>query len=401
MDTPLRSYTTKFIEILKHYPEMHFIMGPRQVGKTTITTQMQNFFDRSLYLNWDVEDHRELILKGQRFIEDIFPSHQLGPKPLIIFDEIHKYKPWKNFLKGFYDLYKNHYHVVVSGSAHLNVFQKGGDSLMGRYMPFSIHPFSVGELGPKALDDMLRTPYNGGDMLNTLMDFGGFPAPFLAKDPTFYERWRRTRRSQLFREDIRDMTSIHDMAQLEVCAQLLTHQSGQIVNRSAISKKLQVTIQTIGRWLEVLKQFFYCFTLPPWSRNIPHSLIKEPKVFIHDWSLVKDKGARFENLVGCHVKKSVDYWNDMGKGTFDVFFLRDKQQREVDFVVTRDNEPWFLVEVKCKETKLSPALSYFKEKTKAPYAFQVVKDLPYVEADCFEKPGTFVVPASTFLSQLV
>jgi len=377
-------------------------MGARQVGKTTLSRLIADDFKHSTYLNWDIDEHRELILSGQKFIEQIFPTNIIGPKPLIIFDELHKYKNWKNFIKGFFDLYKDQYKIIVTGSAHLNIFQKGGDSLMGRYIPYTVHPFSIGELNPNPIEHLFKKPNLILDQDATaLFNFGGFPNPFLTRDQQLYNQWKRTRRAQLFREDVRDLTNVHEISQLELCAQILGYQSGCILNRAIIAKKLQVSIQTIGRWIDILNQFYYAFTIKPWSKNIPHSLIKEPKIYLYDWSLVSDEGARFENLVACHLKKSVDFWNENGLGEFELYFLRDKRQREVDFLITRDQQPWIMVEAKSTNQSLTPAVYYYQEHLQTPFAFQVIKNLDYVDVDCFSKEGIFVVPAKTFLSQLL
>lgn len=376
-------------------------MGARQVGKTTLSKLIANNFKQSTYFNWDIDEHRELILSGQKFIEKIFPINTIGPKPLIVFDELHKYRNWKNFIKGFFDLYQDHYKIIVTGSAHLNIFQKGGDSIMGRYTPYTVHPFSIGELNPNPIEQLFRKPHSISEQdMISLYNFGGFPNPFLTRDQQTYNQWKRTRRTQLFREDVRDLTSVHEVSQLELCAQILSYQSGCILNRSTIAKKLQVGIQTIGRWIDILNQFYYAFTIRPWSKNIPHSLIKEPKVYLYDWSLVTDEGARFENLVACHLKKSVDFWNENGLGEFELYFLRDKRQREVDFLITRDEQPWIMIEAKSTNQSLTPAIYYYQEHLKPPFAFQVIKNMEYVEVDCFSKEGAFIVPARTLLSQL-
>jgi hypothetical protein len=377
-------------------------MGARQVGKTTLAQMISRNFERHIYFNWDIDEHRELILSGQRFIENIFPINIIGSKPLVIFDELHKYKNWKNFIKGFFDLYKDHYKVIVSGSAHLNVFQKGGDSIMGRYIPYTIHPFSIGEFNTNPIDKFFKAPQDIAEIdFAALYKFGGFPIPFLNRDEQVYNQWKRTRRLQLFREDMRDLTNIHEISQLELCAQILGHQSGCILNRSTIAKKLQVSIQTIGRWVEVLKQFYYAFTIKPWSKNIPNSLIKEPKVYLHDWASVSDEGARFENFIACHLKKSIDFWTESGLGEFELYFLRDKKQREVDFLITRDQEPWIMIEAKTAVHSISHSMHYYLEQLKTPFAFQVTKNMDYVNTDCFAKTGAFIVPAKTLLSQLI
>ena len=395
-------YKDAAIDVLSDQDVMLFLMGARQVGKTVLSKSIASSYDQSFYLNFDNDEHRKLILSGQSFIENIFQTQYVGKKPLIIFDEIHKYKNWKNFIKGFYDVYKQNYQMIITGSSRLDVFYKGGDSLMGRYLPYTVHPFSVGELNPNAMDGLFRPPYSvNKEDWEALYQFGGFPVPFLKRDLKRYKQWRRMRRAQLFREDIRDMTHVHEISQLELCAQLLEYQVGCILNRSTLGQKLRISLPTINRWLEILRQFYFAFTIQPWSRNIPRSLIKEPKVYLNDWSIVSDPGSRFENFIACHLKKSIDFWSESGEGDFELYFLRDKSQREVDFLVTRDQEPWFLVEAKSSEQRLTSSLAYYQELTKAPFAFQVTKNMPYVDYDCFSKAGIFIVPAQTFLSQLV
>ena len=397
-----RTYLANLRESLKNQNVMLFLMGARQVGKTTLAQIFADPYTEKAYFNWDVDEHHAQILTGQKFIEKIFPIHRIGHKPLVIFDELHKYRLWKNFLKGFYDLYKDEYHIIVTGSARLNIFQQGGDSLMGRYLPFTIHPFSVGELNPSPITTLIRDPFPVPEEgIKFLYDFGGFPVPFLKREKTIYEQWKRTRKTQLFREDIRDLTSIHEISQLELCAEMLGYQTGHILNRTAVANKLQVSIQTIGRWIETLKEFYYLFSIPPFSHNIPHSLIKEPKVYLTDWSLVTDPGARFENFIACHLKKSVDLWNEQGQGVFSMYFLRDKRQREVDFLITREEQPWLMVEAKTSEQPIISSIYYYQEKTRAPFAFQVTKNMTYSHYNCFEKEGMLIVPAATFLSQLI
>lgn len=400
--TSRSTYLRPLFDVLDEQNVMLFLMGARQVGKTTLSKLIAEKYTKSLYLNWDIEDHRDLILSGQKFIERVFPVKSVGQKPIVIFDEIHKYQNWKNFMKGFYDLYHDSYHIIVTGSAHLNIFYKGGDSLMGRYIPYTIHPFSLGELNPNPLSHLYRLPYEiSQEDIDALYQFGGFPVPFLSRKQSNYNRWIKTRRSQLFREDIRDITQIHEISQLELCAKFLEYQSGNILNRATISRKLRVSISTIGRWIEVLRLFYFSFTIQPWATNIPYSLIKEPKIYMYNWAAVTDPGARFENFVACHLKKSVDFWSESGFGDFELYFLRDKKQREVDFLITQDNKPWILVEAKTSEQSITPALHYYQELTKAPFAFQITKNMPYVDYDCFSKEGAFIVPAQTLLSQLV
>ena len=380
---------------------MLFLMGARQVGKTTVSKSIAANFKRKEYFNWDVYEHRKKILSGQKFIEAIFPLEIPGEKPLIIFDELHKFSDWKNYIKGFYDLYKDYYNIIVTGSARLNIFQKGGDSLMGRYFSYTISPFSVGEISANPLYGLFRKPsLISQNNYEALYNYGGFPAPYIKRSKKGYLQWKRSRISQLFREDVRDLTNIKEVSKLELCAQLLEYQSSNILNRTTISKHIQVSIPTVNTWIETLKQFYYVFTIQPWAKNIPHSLIKEPKIFLNDWSFVEDIGKRFENFIATHLKKSVDFWSETGMGEFELYYLRDKKQREVDFLVTKDGSPWMLVEAKTSVQSASKNLYYYRDLLNAPYAFQVTKNMEYVDYDCFSKEGVFIVSAKTFLSQL-
>jgi predicted AAA+ superfamily ATPase len=189
---------------------------------------------------------------------------------------------------------------------------------------------------------------------------------------------------------------------MEVLAELLKYQVGQLLNRSSLSKKIQVTIPTISRWIETLERFYYCFSIKPWYTNISRSLIKEPKIYLWDWSHIKIPGMKVENFIASHLLKAIHLWNDLGRGDYELFFIRDKDQCEVDFLVTKNSHPWFLVEVKSSsKTGISKDLYKFQKQTKAEHAFQVVFDLPYVEKNCFEYKDPIIVPAQTFLSQLV
>ena len=376
---------------------MAFLAGPRQVGKTTASRQ---FAPDQHYFNWDNEDHRGLILRGPGAVAEHIG---LAPEGVIVFDEIHKYPHWKSFLKGFYDTYGADKRIVVTGSARLDVYRKGGDSLMGRYFLYRMHPLSVAELLSDSIPD---TEISSPAQLpppewQRLLQYGGFPQPFLRANRRFYNRWKRTRNAQLFREDIHDVARVHEVGQVEVLAELIRQQAGQLTSIASLAKKVRAAENSVRNWLKIMEALYYCFAVRPWSNNIARSLRKEPKFYLWDWALVEQGGARHENMVASHLYKAVHWWTDNGFGDFGLFHLRTRDKREVDFVVTRDNRPWFLVEVKSKSASLSPALAWFQEKTGASHAFQVVMEMPYRDADCFKINYPVVVPALTLLSQLV
>jgi uncharacterized protein len=386
---------------------MLFLVGPRQVGKTTTSMEIATPKAKHFYLNWDVQEDRKILLQGPDAIAKALEleTAKLGARPsFVIFDELHKYRKWKTLIKGFFDKYSKKVQILVTGSARLDIYQKGGDSLMGRYFLYRLHPLSVGELLSHPLRTTEINPPQEIDrkQFQILYEFGGFPEPFLKKDSFFYSQWKRLRMHQLFNEDLRDLTKIQDFSQMEILAELLQTQSGKLTTYTSLANKINVSVDTVKRWIKVLKSFYYCYTLLPWSKNISRSLIKEPKVFLWDWSLVEDKGARIENFIASHLLKAVHYWTDRGFGEYGLYYLRDKEKNEVDFLVSKNKKPWFLVEVKASENHgLSKALYHYQEMTNAPHAFQVVFDMEYIDSDCFETTEPTIVPAKTFLSQLI
>jgi predicted AAA+ superfamily ATPase len=402
-----RTYESVFLEHFAQNRQMLFLVGPRQVGKTTVSLEVAATRAHHFYLNWDDQTDRKLILEGAEAIAKFIGigMQEIGKElPLIIFDELHKYRKWKNFIKGFFDKYSKKVQIIVTGSARLDIYKVGGDSLMGRYFLYRLHPLSVGEiLQPAKRNTEIIAPSEiKKEDFDALFQFGGFPDPFLQRDPLFYNQWKRLRFQQLFTEDLRDLTLIQDLGQMQVLAELLQQQAGCLTSYQSLANKVNVSVDTVKRWIQTLKSFYYCFTLQPWTKNISRSLLKIPKLFLWDWSLVEDEGARKENFIASHLLKAVHFWTDRGFGDFGLYFLRDKEKREVDFLVSKNKKPWFLVEVKSSENKgLSKSLFYYQNATQAPHAFQVVFDRDYIEADCFSYNEPVIVPAKTFLSQLL
>ncbi len=272
-----------------------------------------------------------------------------------------------------------------------------------RHFLYRMHPLTIREIvEPQNLDsEYAEMPVPiPEEQWTTLIRFGGFPEPFMRNDFRFYNRWKKLRLEALFNEDLRDLTHITDIGRMKVLAQRVAASCGGMLNYAHLANDIQVSVDTIRRWLDILESVFYSFRIKPYSHNIARSLLREPKVYLWDWSMAPETGSRNENIVAAHLLKHVHFLTDTGFGDYDLFYLRDKNKREVDFVVTKDNSPWLLVEVKTDGTTCSPHLLYFKEITKAPFAFQVSFSLPYVEKNCFSKNDPVIVPARTFLSQL-
>jgi len=386
--------------------QMLFFAGPRQVGKTTVSLTAKRLTDNFNYISWDIKEHRQTILHGQKAVAAFA---KLGVtsvhKPIIVFDEIHKYGGWKNFLKGFFDLYRKKTRIIVTGSSKLDVFKKGGDSLMGRYFPYRVHPISVAECLSDKLSDREVSAPRPLDAISfqNLFEFGGFPDPYIKANKMFAKRWRSTRYQQLFYEDIRDLTRVKELAQFEMLAEIIKNQVGQLTSYSSLANKINVSSPTVKEWLKILESVYYCFSIKPWSKNVSRSLLKEPKFYLWDWSHIYGKeGAKTENFLASHLLKAVHFWSDRGFGKYDLYFIRDKDKREVDFVVTKDNKAWFLVEVKSgNHSRIGKNLIKFHKEIGTRHAFQVIFNMDFINKNCFEYHDPVIVPVKTFLSQLV
>jgi len=255
--------------------------------------------------------------------EEIGLNYLQEEPQVVIFDEIHKYSKWKDFLKGFFDVNSSKTRIIVTGSSKLDIFKKGGDSLMGRYFLYHLHPMSVREVVKPRLTEKEIHPPQPIDMhaFDSLLDFGGFPEPFSKANARFSNRWKRLRQQQIFTEDIRDLTQVQEIHQIELLAETLKYQTGQLTNYTNLAKKVRVSVDTLRRWIKILESLYYCFTLQPWSKNVPRSLLKQPKVYLWDWSLIADPGARAENFIASHLLKAVHWWTDNGFGEYGLYFL--------------------------------------------------------------------------------
>jgi len=334
------------------------LSGPRQVGKSTLAKSW--LADKSgVYLNWDVNLDRARII-NQDFLE------AAGPKA-IIFDELHKNRRWKSYLKGLYDAHSSEFKsgelkALVTGSAKLDIFQRGGDSLLGRYEHLRLHPFTVGELTHQKLVPPPRDWLNPGkqrpdaSVWDRLERMTGFPEPYTRNEIPFLNRWSARRRSLLVREDLRDISDVKLLSSVEELALLLPERVGSLLSHQSLSVDLRVAFETIRHWISLLEQLYFLFQVRPYSAKISRSIHKARKVYLWDWSEVADPAVRFENMVASHLLKSVHAWSDVGLGEYDLLFWRNKDQAEVDFVVTLKRKPVALFECKMSDSKPSSEL---------------------------------------------
>ena len=322
--------------------KMVFVGGPRQAGKTTLAKAiLERYESDGIYLNWDDEEHRRSILARSWKTSD----------RLIIFDELHKYGRWKSWLKGVFDTRPPKQTYMVTGSARLDVYRRGGDSMMGRYHHWRLHPFCLAEL-PKKM-----TPQEG---LRRLMTVGGFPEPFLDGDPQSARRWRRERRMHVFREDIRDLENLRDLSAISLLMDLLQRRVGGQVVVANLAQDLGVAHKTVKHWLEVLARMYLIFAVFPYHKGMARALVKPPKVYFFDNMDVEgDEGSRFENCVATHLRKRLDFLEDSTGHAYALHYVRDREAREVDFVVLKDGAVDALIEAKWADDKPSRSLAYF------------------------------------------
>ena len=358
--------------------KMVFVAGPRQIGKTTMGFNIIK--EKSAYLNWDIIDHKDKILKNQLPISSAY-----------FFDEIHKFKSWRSFLKGLYDLHRGEKKILLTGSAHLDYYRYGGDSLQGRYFYFRLHPLSVAELGIKTKNDF-----------ESLMKLGGFPEPFFSGSETEAKRFAIEYRSRLVNEDISNLENISDISKLEQLSLRLPDLVASPLSINSIREDLEISFSTASRWLNILEKNYSIFRISPFGSPKIKAIKKSQKHYHYNWSLVEDLGPRFENLVACHLLKWCSFKKETLGEDLELRYMRDSQAREVDFVICKQGKPLQFIECKLASGKKSydidKNIKYIKSKFPEVECIQL---MAYGEKEFVSKGGIKVMPALKFLGELV
>ena len=358
--------------------KMAFVGGPRQVGKTTLALSLLGMNADEThpgYLNWDNPLHAARIRRLE------LPAGE----PLLVLDEIHKYARWRNLVKGIFDTEKSRLAIVVTGSARLDYYRKGGDSLANRYRYFRLHPFSLGELG--------SAPTKGD--VDALLRFGGFPEPFLRQDEREWRIWQRDRITRVVRDDLRDLEHVREISLIEHLVDLLPERVGAPLSIKSLREDLEVDHKTVERWLTMLENLYVCFRVAPFGAPKIRAVKKERKLYLWDWSMTPEGGPRFENLVASHLLKYCHFVEDTEGHVMELRFLRDTDKREVDFVVLKNRKPLFAVECKSGERGVSPAVAYFAERSAIPRFYQV-----HLGDRHFESGRATVLPFRTLCREL-
>ncbi|MEK6627360.1 MAG: ATP-binding protein [Bdellovibrionota bacterium] len=376
-----------------------FINGPRQVGKTTMAESLLTEINQhENYFTWDDDEFRKLWLKGPKDFVKSFKKNSV-----LVFDEIHKDRKWKSRLKGLYDLFKNDIRFIVTGSARLDFYRKTGDSLQGRYIPYRMHPLTVGESTFVKPPPEVYWDENKSDNFSfeELLQFGGFPEPFFMQNSDKVRRWQRLYRERMIKQDLRDLQEVRDVTLIESLALMLPERVGSQLSYQSLQEDLSTSFDSVKRWIDLLEALYFCYRIKPYSKNLKNSLRKEPKLFLYDWSLVTNSGARFENMVAGHLLKSCHAWTDCAMGEFELYYIRDKQKREVDFFITKNDKAFALIEVKSGQSVPTNSLLHYQKILKPQFCIQVVKDQKSERPTLLEHPGVQIMSARRFLSSLV
>jgi hypothetical protein len=388
---------------------MVFLSGPRQSGKTTLAKKIiARDFSSSDYFNWDIISDKQRLLSDPAFFQKL--PRPDASRPLVILDEIHKYKKWKTYLKGLFDAFSEEYFFLVSGSGSLDISKKAGDALTGRFLEFHLFPFTIAELGnknigfqnfigdPTALTSNISDTRLTGTW-NSLAEFSGFPEPFLKSSRAAWQRWSNIQSRQIIREDIATIWNIKDIPDAELMYALLPSKVGSPLSINNIARDLQIHFETAASRLLLFELFFLTFRINPWTNKISRAILKEKKLYLYNYPLIDNLAARFENMVALELWRAVHHWREYGWGQFQLHYLRNKDKEEVDFLISERNKPVLLVETKLSDESPSPALLKFQRQLKIP-AVQLVNKPGIQRLISNEKQHLLIVSAPSWLAAL-
>lgn len=375
------------------------LSGPRQSGKTVLSKSLiSHNYD---YLNFDILKDRKRLLE-QEWYRD---------RELIIFDEIHKMKKWKSWLKGIFDSDDSHLKYLITGSAKLNTFKKVGDSLAGRYLYYRLYPFDLKELvalfNEKQNRDYFRAILPDADLTNLndvkkkilerLLSVSGFPEPFLEPEMGFYHRWQQTHLDIILKQDIIETEQISNVKQMETLSLLLAERVGSTLSYNSLREDLNTDDKSVKRWVDILENAYVLFRVYPYThKSIAGVIKKSPKIYFFDYGLIEDRAARIENLVALSLLKEIHYALDAKGLPFDLHFVRNKQKKEIDFLITKFKKPHLLLEVKESDSEVSENFAVFSKYFPEIKKIQLVKNL---NRGFISKSNIHVIPMHEWLSE--
>ncbi len=344
--------------IVRDMPQKIILLsGPRQSGKTTLAKMLNKSFD---YLNFDNSEHR------LAFNEKTWDRN----KKLVVFDELHKMKNWKTWLKGIYDTEGLKPHIVVTGSARLDLHRKAGDSLAGRFFAYRLHPLDM-----KEIEKQLK-PKNITQVMNMLLEVGGFPEPYLKGSSKYYKRWKKTHLDIILKQDLIDLENVREITSIETLIQLLRKSVGSTISYSSLARDLQCSDKTVKKWITLLENMYVIFKVLPFHKNVARAVLKAPKIYFYDTGQVLgNRGTKLENLVACALLKELHFRQDCIGEESKLHFLRTKDGEEIDFLLVINEKPHMMIEVKLSDEKPSSSFRFFKKTFKNIPKIQLVQEI--------------------------
>lgn len=389
--------------------QMRFIAGPRQAGKTTAAKDKLNISNcNELYYNWDKKEVRDRYRKETDFLSKDLLNKTYPKKIWACFDEIHKMPKWKNILKDFFDTYEKKLTFIVTGSAKLDMFRRAGDSLAGRYLLFKINPLILSEVLGKSLNTIL--PENSAvetiekfiaskkheqEMMERILNFSGFPEPLLNGNEIFSKKWHSDYLERIVKEDLRELSSIHQLEKVMDLIYLLPSKIGVPLSINSLKEDLELNFNTVKNYINYLILTYVLFEVPPYRKRNTRLIKKERKVYFFDWVMVENEAKRFENYVALELKARVDLWNDSVKDSFGLSFVRTRDGDETDFLITKNNVPYLLFEAKSSSSAIDKHHYHHSN---------LFKDIPFVQITMqkdilkLEQNRFYVVSASRFFA---
>jgi predicted AAA+ superfamily ATPase len=356
---------------------MSFLVGPRQVGKTTMAKQWisSHGFDGRHYLSFDQLKTRKAFSAETDWIDKLRLPQK---KSLLVLDEIHKMRHWKRALKGVYDVFKDDFFLIVTGSGRLDAFQRGGDSLAGRFDCYNLFPLTPAELAGKtpagevSLSRILSSDPLSTSLVSDWLELGGFPEPFFSGSRAKMLRWWSQYTIRVTEEDMRDLTALQSIDLMRQLVGMLPARVGSPLSINSLREDLDTSFETVKRYVRIMSQLFFTFELPAFHQKIHRAVKKEKKVYFFNHAILEEAGCRFENAIAIALQKWVSALNEQAMGPFSLHYLRDQDRREVDFLIAEKGRPILLIEAKNSDLQPSPAGLYYHRRLKIPF-IQVIR----------------------------
>ncbi|MGR3219724.1 MAG: ATP-binding protein, partial [Candidatus Anammoxibacter sp.] len=307
---------------------------------------------------------KQNYLRNSMFYRESLLNVDRSMRPWVCFDEIHKYPKWKDILKSFYDADGEKTGFLVTGSARLDMFRKSGDSLAGRYFLFRLYPLVLNEIskinnpsmdnfesGVNFIEKRLASTKYEQESMERLLKFSGFPDPFISGKDVFHKKWKNGYMDKLINEDLLTLAHIKEVENVARLLSLLPHKVGSPLSVNSLREDMLVSYNAIKNYLSLIEMAYVTFMITPYSTGISRSIKKEKKLYYYDWTHIPNEGARFENYIALELKAMLEIWNDLGN-EFDLNYVRTKDGKESDFLITKDRTPWLIIEAKSKSRKI-------------------------------------------------